>query len=160
MFDLTPVKILLVLVVAMILLGPDKLPQVARQLGAGWRRLQELRERVDQEIRENVPDLPSSQEIARYARSPVTLLNQLATMDPLVEDPGAAPVADQAAADAEGGAWPEDPSAATAAEAADPPATAGERPPARPPSVDGVATGPANGPATTLPPAPDDPSLN
>ncbi len=106
--DLSPVKLLFVFIVAVILLGPDKLPRVARQLGAGWRKLQAFREQVDQEIRQNIPDLPSTQEIARFARSPVALLNQLAEMGPndeLVEDPGAAP------AD-EDGTWPEDPSAA------------------------------------------------
>jgi len=108
MLDLSPVKLLLVFIVAMILLGPDKLPQVARQLGAGWRKLQELRDRVDEEVRQNIPDLPSTQEIVRFARSPVTLLNQLADFggaDRLVEDHGAEP--DQATS-----AWPPDPAAA------------------------------------------------
>lgn len=110
MLDLSPVKILLVLIVAMVLLGPDKLPKVARQLGAGWRRFQDFRDQVDHDVRQNIPDLPSSQEIARYARSPGALLERLARTDDdrLVEDPGAPP-------DHEGGGgatgehWPEDP---------------------------------------------------
>lgn len=110
MFDLTPVKILLVLVVAVVLVGPQKLPQVARQIGAGWRRLQDFREQVDRDIREHVPDLPSSQEIARYARSPAALLEHLARIDePLVEDPGAAQPPAGAAPASSGEAWPEDP---------------------------------------------------
>jgi len=109
MLDLSPVKILIVLIVAMILLGPDKLPQVARQLGAGWTRLRELHERMDHEIRQNIPDLPSTAEIVHFARSPVALLEQLAQMpspsaDELVEDPGVAPLAGAAS-------WPEDQSA-------------------------------------------------
>jgi sec-independent protein translocase protein TatB len=140
MLDLSPVKLLLVFIVAVILLGPDKLPQVARQLGAGWRKLQAFREQVDHEIRRNIPDLPSSQEIARFARSPVALLNQLAEMpargsDELVEDPGATP----AAAD---GAWPED------ASSGDPEWTAPVDPP-------GTSTA-----AVVLPPVPDDPGMN
>ncbi len=111
MLDLSPVKILIVLVVAMVLLGPDKLPNVARQLGAGWRRFQELRERLDREVREQVPDLPSSHEIAHYARSPSALLDRLARVDvdrePLAEDPAAAsPTAEVAS---NGAPWPEDP---------------------------------------------------
>lgn len=112
MLDLSPVKILIVLVVAMLLLGPDKLPKVARQLGAGWRRFQDLREQLDRDIREQVPDLPSSHEIARYARSPSALLDRLARVDvdrePLAEDPGAPPPAGTEAA-TNGEAWPEDP---------------------------------------------------
>ena len=92
MLDLSPVKLLLVFIVAMILVGPDKLPQVARQLGAGWRKVRQFHEQVDREVRENIPDLPSTAEIARLARSPVALLNQLAksSSDDLVEDPAAA----------------------------------------------------------------------
>lgn len=135
MFDLTPVKILLVLVVAVVLVGPQKLPQVARQMGAGWRRLQAFREQVDHDIREHVPDLPSSQEIARYARSPAALLEHLARIDePLVEDPGAAPTDP-------GTAWPEDPGLTAPAPA--PAHSVPEEP----------------GPPAP-PPAPDDPSLN
>jgi TatA/E family protein of Tat protein translocase len=108
MLDLSPVKILIVLIVAMVLLGPDKLPQVARQLGAGWRRFQNFREQLDRDIREQVPDLPSSQEIARYARSPAALLERLSRVDePLVEDPGA-PAPPGAEVVPDSGAWPED----------------------------------------------------
>lgn len=110
MLDLSPVKILIVLVVAMVLLGPDKLPKVARQLGAGWRRFQDFREQLDRDIREQVPDLPSSHEIARYARSPSALLERLARVEdePLEEDPGAPPPAG-AEVSTNGDAWPEDP---------------------------------------------------
>ncbi|MGC8472647.1 MAG: Sec-independent protein translocase subunit TatA/TatB, partial [Acidimicrobiales bacterium] len=61
-----------------VILGPKRLPEVARQLGAGWRKVRELHTRLDSEIRQAVPDLPSSQDIVRFARSPVSLLNQLA----------------------------------------------------------------------------------
>jgi len=80
MLSLSPVKLLVVLVVALILLGPDKLPQVARQLGAGWRAMRDFHARVDQEVRQAMPDLPPPSEIARLARSPVALLNQLADL--------------------------------------------------------------------------------
>ncbi len=38
MLDLGPTKLLVIFIVVVVLLGPDKLPQVARQLGNGWRR--------------------------------------------------------------------------------------------------------------------------
>jgi Sec-independent protein translocase protein TatA len=64
--------------VVMLLMGPDKLPDVAHKLGASWRAIKNLQERVEAEVREAIPDLPSSGDIARIARSPVHLLNQLA----------------------------------------------------------------------------------
>jgi sec-independent protein translocase protein TatB len=91
MLSLNPEKLLVVLVVALVLLGPDKLPRLARQLGAGWRQLREFQQRVEREVRETMPDLPSTQQIAGMARSPARFLNSLANMDdePLVPDPGA-----------------------------------------------------------------------
>jgi len=75
---LSPVRLLIIVVVALIVLGPDKLPQVAKQAGALWHTLRSLQQRVEDEIREVAPDLPRSSDLVRYARSPVTLLNQLA----------------------------------------------------------------------------------
>ena len=82
MFNLDPTKLLIIAVVAVILLGPDKLPQVARQAGAAWRRFNEFRHRMETEVRSSIPDLPSSADIARMARSPSALLNHLSTLSP------------------------------------------------------------------------------
>lgn len=78
MFSLSPIKILVIVAVVMILLGPDKLPEVAHKLGASWRALKRIQERVESEVREVIPDLPSTGDLARLARSPVNLLNELA----------------------------------------------------------------------------------
>ena len=75
---MSPLKLLVVAAVIMLLLGPDKLPEVAHRLGAGWRALKNLQAKMEAEVREAIPDLPSASEIARIARSPVSLLNQLA----------------------------------------------------------------------------------
>jgi sec-independent protein translocase protein TatB len=75
---LSPVRLLIIVVVALIVLGPDKLPQVAKQAGSMWHALRSLQQRVEDEIREVAPDLPRSSDLVRYARSPVSLLNQLA----------------------------------------------------------------------------------
>jgi Sec-independent protein translocase protein TatA len=64
--------------VIMLLMGPDKLPDIAHKLGSTWRAIKSLQERVESEVREVIPDLPSAGDIARIARSPVNLLNQLA----------------------------------------------------------------------------------
>jgi len=67
-------------VVAIILLGPDRLPQVARQVGGAWRSFNEFRHRMESEVRNTMPDLPPTSEIARLARSPSALLNHLSNM--------------------------------------------------------------------------------
>lgn len=69
---------MVIVAVVLLLLGPDKLPEVAHKLGSSWRALKRLQERVEAEVREAIPDLPSTGDIARIARSPVNLLNQLA----------------------------------------------------------------------------------
>lgn len=78
MFDLNPLKILVIVTVILLLLGPDKLPETAHRLGMAWRTIKKLQEKVESEVRDAIPDLPSTTDIARMARSPVTLLNQLA----------------------------------------------------------------------------------
>src|SRR5579875_3557659 len=86
MLSLSPEKLFIVLIVALVLLGPDKLPKLARQLGAGWAKLREFQQRMEQEVRE----------IVRIARSPVSYLNSLADSPdgqptPAAEDGTAAP---------------------------------------------------------------------
>jgi sec-independent protein translocase protein TatB len=80
MLNLDPGKLLIIAVVAVILLGPDKLPQFARQVGGAWRTFNDFRHRMETEVRSSIPDLPSSAEIARLARSPSALLNHLSTL--------------------------------------------------------------------------------
>jgi|SRR5580698_2972279 sec-independent protein translocase protein TatB len=101
MLNLDPGKLLIIAVVAVILLGPDKLPQFARQVGGAWRTFNEFRHRMETEVRSSIPDLPSSAEIARLARSPSALLNHLSALgqDGTPTDPS--PIAaDAAVADA------------------------------------------------------------
>jgi Sec-independent protein translocase protein TatA len=94
--------------VALVLIGPDKLPRLARQMGSGWNKLRSFQERIESEVRESMPDLPSSQEIARIARSPVAYLASMAASsgDGLKPDPAAAAVPTPAPE-----SWPVDPGA-------------------------------------------------
>jgi TatA/E family protein of Tat protein translocase len=73
--SLSPIKLLVVAAVIMLLMGPDKLPEMAHRLGSAWRALKRLQEKMEAEVREAIPDLPSTSDIARI---PVSLLNQLA----------------------------------------------------------------------------------
>jgi sec-independent protein translocase protein TatB len=80
MFNLDPGKLIVIAVVAIILLGPDKLPQFARQVGGAWRTFSEFRHRMESEVRSSMPDLPPTREIARLARSPSALLTHLSNL--------------------------------------------------------------------------------
>ena len=57
---LSPAKILVVLLIAIVVLGPDKLPKVARQVGSLWGDFRRLRQRLETDVRGNFPDLPST----------------------------------------------------------------------------------------------------
>jgi len=57
MGSLDPAKILVILLVALIVLGPERLPRVARQMGAMWHELSRLRDKVEDEVRGAIPDL-------------------------------------------------------------------------------------------------------
>ena len=93
MLSLSPLKIVIVVVVALVLVGPDKLPGLARQIGGAWRAFRSFSTKVETEVRSTMPDLPSTGDIARLARSPVAFLDSLAKLDtdPLVPDPAADP---------------------------------------------------------------------
>jgi Sec-independent protein translocase protein TatA len=55
--NLDPVRILMLLLAAVVLLGPERLPRAARQLGSLWRDLVKMRERLETEVRSALPDL-------------------------------------------------------------------------------------------------------
>ncbi|HEV8063197.1 MAG TPA: twin-arginine translocase TatA/TatE family subunit [Acidimicrobiales bacterium] len=55
--NLDPVRILMILLAAVVLLGPERLPKAARQLGSFWRDISTLRERLENEVRSAMPDL-------------------------------------------------------------------------------------------------------
>jgi len=82
MLNLDPSKLLVIAVVAIILLGPDRLPAFARQVGGAWRSFTEYRHRMEAQVRSSMPDLPTGAEIARLARSPAALLDHLSSMSP------------------------------------------------------------------------------
>lgn len=89
MFNLDPGKLLVIGVVAVLVLGPEKLPRAARQLGGAWRSFTQFRQRMEAEVRHAVPDLPSTDHLTRLARSPAALLDHLGTMDSSRHGPGA-----------------------------------------------------------------------
>jgi sec-independent protein translocase protein TatB len=75
---LSPAKILVILVVALVVLGPDKLPKVAKQIGGLWGDFRRFRERLETDVRGSFPDLPPTDKIAQAVRSPLSFLGDLA----------------------------------------------------------------------------------
>jgi hypothetical protein len=92
MFSLSPVKLMVIVAVVVILLGPDKLPDVARTLSQWWQKARQYQQRVETEWRQSVPDLPASRDLLRYARNPVSLLDEWGAgptpKDPTPRPPG------------------------------------------------------------------------
>lgn len=75
---LSPAKLLVVLVVAVVVLGPEKLPKAAKQIGSLWGDLRRLRERLESDVRTTVPGLPSTQRIHQAVHAPLSFLDELA----------------------------------------------------------------------------------
>jgi sec-independent protein translocase protein TatB len=149
--DLSPVKILIVLIVGLVVLGPDKLPQLARQLGAAWGDFRRWRARIENDVRDSFPDLPSTQKITDAVRSPLSYLDRLADEHEQERDRErqrreAAGEGDDSESAA---SFPLDPAQPPPAPVAPPSPAVSARPDLRP--------APAQGP---LPPPPDDPSMN
>lgn len=78
MFNLSAFKILIIIAVIVIFLGPDKLPDAAQRVGRFWAALKLWQRRVETEVREAIPNLPSTDSLGKYARNPRTLLDKLA----------------------------------------------------------------------------------
>ncbi|HWD23827.1 MAG TPA: twin-arginine translocase TatA/TatE family subunit [Acidimicrobiales bacterium] len=55
MLNLDPAKLLVIGLIALVVLGPERLPRVARQLGAGWRELTRVRDQVATEVKAAFP---------------------------------------------------------------------------------------------------------
>lgn len=61
MGGLDPAKLLVILVLALVVLGPERLPKAARQLGGFFRDFMAWRAKIEEEVRSVLPevDLPS-----------------------------------------------------------------------------------------------------
>ena len=79
MFSLDPAKLLLIAVVALVVLGPDKLPAAARKISSLMKDLQKMRASLETEARKFTGDLPFGDEL-RSARD--TISKVTAVTDP------------------------------------------------------------------------------
>ncbi len=79
MFTLDPIKLLIVAVVALVVLGPDKLPATAKRVSSLLADLQRLRASIHQQVQEQVGDHPLVTDLSAVRNE---LMNLRATADP------------------------------------------------------------------------------
>jgi hypothetical protein len=64
--NLDPAKLVVILVLALVVMGPEKTLSSARHLGAMWRSVVEFREKAERQVRGVLPDL----DLSRIPTSP------------------------------------------------------------------------------------------
>lgn len=64
MFGLSTWELLIILVVALLFIGPDQLPKVARKLGDGMRQVRGAMTRVDHEVRRTIREATTEDALA------------------------------------------------------------------------------------------------
>lgn len=95
---LDPGKLLVIGAVALVVVGPEQLPKVARTIGSLWHDFSRWRATLDEQVRGVFPDLPATHEIAAAVRSPVTLLDRWAREAAAPTNPAEPPTGINAAA--------------------------------------------------------------
>jgi Tat protein translocase TatB subunit len=96
-----PMEILVVSVLGLIVFGPDKLPEIARTVGAFFRQVQSMAEEVKQEFSDglDVSDEPEDEELAAITQEAddtdvPELKDEPATDEPAAQEPADHPVAE------------------------------------------------------------------
>lgn len=67
MFDIGFTEIMVILLVALVVIGPERLPQVARTLGGYWGRVQRYVSKVKRDVNESI-ELDELREMERQAK--------------------------------------------------------------------------------------------
>jgi len=88
--SLGPAEILVILVVALLVFGPDKMPDIARQVGRGMREFRKVQQHLRSELRDVVAEFDTP---ASGTSADVDPLPMLPPPDPSGTGPGAAPEA-------------------------------------------------------------------
>src|SRR5580658_2477777 len=71
MFNIGPGELIVILIVALILLGPDKLPEMARTVGKGMRELRRATEDIKDQVENEIYDLDPMKPLDQKPRSPI-----------------------------------------------------------------------------------------
>jgi sec-independent protein translocase protein TatA len=76
--SLGPAEILVILVIALLVFGPDKMPDIARQVGRGFREFRRVQDHLKAELRDVVSEF-DSEDLSKETGTPVPA----ATGDPV-----------------------------------------------------------------------------
>ena len=110
--SLGPAEILVVLVVALLVFGPNKMPEIAKQVGKGFREFRRVQQHLKSELRDVVSEFDSPTD-ATVAQQPAPMLppkddtpvvDVPATDVPVAANDTAAPAASDAPAPSANGA--------------------------------------------------------
>src|SRR3954466_8111113 len=104
--SLGPAEILVVLVIALLVFGPNKMPEIARQVGRGMREFRRVQQHLGTELRDVVSEFDGSAEATTADAAPApsdpvpTLPPKVETLppdaiEPLPPAPVVPPVADE-----------------------------------------------------------------
>ena len=72
--SLGPAEILVVLVIALLVFGPDKMPDIARQVGKGFREFRRVQQHLKSELRDVVSEFDSPSSTPTVQQDPVPML--------------------------------------------------------------------------------------
>jgi sec-independent protein translocase protein TatA len=91
--SLGPAEILVVLVVALLVFGPNKMPEIARQVGKGFREFKRVQQHLKSELRDVVAEFDAPSSTPSVGPDPVPMLPPKDDAAPAAADPEAAPPA-------------------------------------------------------------------
>ena len=95
--SLGPAEILVILVIALLVFGPNKMPDIARQVGRGFREFKRVQQHLKSELRDVVSEFDSPSSTPSTGSDPVPMLppkDDVATPAvPPADPPGLAPAA-------------------------------------------------------------------
>jgi sec-independent protein translocase protein TatA len=72
--SLGPAEILVILVVALLVFGPNKMPEIARQVGRGFREFRRVQQHLRSELRDVVSEFDSPSTTTSVEQQPVPML--------------------------------------------------------------------------------------
>lgn len=75
MLNLDPAKLLVIFVLALIVMGPERLPTFAKQLGRAWKTVAGFKEQAEEEIRKAMPDF----ELPKIPKNPSAMVTGFLT---------------------------------------------------------------------------------
>lgn len=88
--SLGPAEILVVLVIALLVFGPNKMPDIARQVGKGFREFRRVQQHLKSELRDVVSEFDSPTD-ATVDQQPVPMLPPKGDTPEAVPAPAPAP---------------------------------------------------------------------